>query len=311
MAELPTQTPTVDAIYLHYTKAPQERRAYLGASMLGTECRRALWLSFRWAARPSFPGRILRLFETGAREEDRLIKNLRDIGMTVEGEQHEVVCCGGHVKGHFDGVIKGLLEAPKTWHLLELKTMNDRNFKAFVKKGVQESHPKYYSQMQLYMGEEKLKRAALIAQCKNDDQIHIERVNYDKAHHNGLLRKASAILSAESPPERISEDPDFWKCRFCDMRMMCHDRVFPDVNCRTCVHSKPVMGGDGAWECAVEKDMWKECDGHLYIPGLLHWLEPVSGSPTHIEYEKFVNVTAEGFAGVDKPMRMSRELQGG
>ena len=40
-------------------------RPHMGASMLGGVCERKMWLSFRWAVQPKFPGRILRLFLRG------------------------------------------------------------------------------------------------------------------------------------------------------------------------------------------------------------------------------------------------------
>jgi hypothetical protein len=40
-------------------------------------------ISFRHAWSPNFEGRMLRLFETGDREEDRIVANLRAVGVTV------------------------------------------------------------------------------------------------------------------------------------------------------------------------------------------------------------------------------------
>ena len=73
---------------------------------------------------------MLRLFETGRLEEERLIRNLRRIGVTVldvdpeTGRQWHVQAHGGHFGGSLDGVGLGIPEAPKTWHVLEFKTHN-------------------------------------------------------------------------------------------------------------------------------------------------------------------------------------------
>ena len=96
-----SQHDTVGRIFKIYEeKADQAPRPHLGASELGHSCERHLWLSFRWAKKPEFSGKILRLFESGNREEPRLIENLRDIGVEVwdrdeEGKQFQYKFAGG------------------------------------------------------------------------------------------------------------------------------------------------------------------------------------------------------------------------
>ena len=131
MAELPQpQNSTRTLIFKQYEKSAEAgQRPHLGASELGHECERYLWLSFRWAKQPDFDGRMLRLFESGQLAEPRLIANLRAIGVEVsdrdeKGGQWRFSAVGGHVGGSMDGAALGLPEAPKTWHVLEFKTAN-------------------------------------------------------------------------------------------------------------------------------------------------------------------------------------------
>src|SRR5512147_1688669 len=124
MAPLPPPpTPTLDAIYAAYVaEAGDGFRDHLGASIIGKECRRALWYDFRWVIRSAFAGRMLRLFETGRREEDRLVRDLRRTGATVldtdpeTGRQWQVTALGGHFGGSLDAVAIGLLEAHAGLH---------------------------------------------------------------------------------------------------------------------------------------------------------------------------------------------------
>ncbi len=84
VATLPeSQHTTSAAIVKWYESKPQEHRPHMGASLIGHECERYIWNTWRWALKPSFPGRILRLFSSGVREESRLIEELRGIGATV------------------------------------------------------------------------------------------------------------------------------------------------------------------------------------------------------------------------------------
>ena len=45
----------------HHESLAEPPRPHMGCSQLGHPCDRWLWLSFRWAIQPQFPGRILRL----------------------------------------------------------------------------------------------------------------------------------------------------------------------------------------------------------------------------------------------------------
>lgn len=138
-----TQPQIAAAIYDVYSvrNDEEEPRAYLGGSAIGKPCKRQLWYDFRKAKLPEFSGRLLRLFRTGHREEDRMIADLKDAGLEVyaynpaaEGgeeaeEQFEVEAFGGHFSGHFDGLVRGVPDAPTQWHLLETKTSNSKGFR--------------------------------------------------------------------------------------------------------------------------------------------------------------------------------------
>jgi len=307
--------PTIDAIYSSYEKEQKGHRGYLGASEIGEECRRMLWYRFRWVRQPHFPGCILRLFETGQNEEARIIHNLRKIGVQVEGQQEEWTAVDGHFKLHVDGIVLGLLESPKTWHVMEIKTSNRKYFAELEKKGVEECKPVHYAQMQMGMGLAELTRAVYIVQNKDTDDLYLERIKFVKADYEGLLRKAASIVYAESPPERIGKDASFYKCKWCDFSNLCHGaNWWPDANCRTCSHVTPVTGGK--WSCArglvVDRPV---CAEHLFLPPMIHWAEPIAGDETHVEYQadgyRFVNVAATGFPAKEVDHYSSRELRRG
>ena len=199
MAPLPdTPSPTRDAIFASYEADRDDGfRPHLGASQIGKSCERALWYDFRWVTRSGFPGRILRLFETGQLEESRIVRNLRRIGATVlevdpeTGRQWRVEAHGGHFGGSLDGVALGLPEAPKTWHVVEFKTHGLKSFRELVAKGVAEAKPQHSAQMRIYMHLTGLTRAMYVAVCKDTDDLHVERVRADADAAERLLAKAS------------------------------------------------------------------------------------------------------------------------
>lgn len=284
MAPLPSpQSKTVDAIYAWHEAKAREERGYLGLSSLGEECERRLWYGFRLAHEPEqFTGRKIRLFDTGNREEARLLDELRAIGIDVReidpetGHQWAVEAAQGHARGHLDGVLLGVLEAPKTEHLFEAKTHNAKSFKALVKDGVEKAKPVHYAQMQGYMHLRGLTRALYLAVEKDTDEIYSERLNYDAMFGLRLISKANRIVSASRAPAKLHEDPTAkmaFGCGYCPARDICHGGQWARSNCRTCLHSTPIAGGK--WECGrfgreLSFDEQKAgCPAHLFLPDLV------------------------------------------
>lgn len=282
MAAIPQRDQkTTAALYAAVVKREAEpSRGHLGASVLGGECRRALWYSFRWADEREFDGRVLRLFRRGKLEEDLVVQDLEAAGIEVHafddhGRQFRFSVVGGHVGGSMDGAVLGVLEAPKTWHVLEVKTHNAKSFRDVAAKGVEDSKPTHWAQMQLYMHWSGMERALYLAVCKDDDCIYTERVHYDKAAAEALMVKAETIVGAAEPLERMSEKPEYYACKWCPSRGPCHERRLPPPSCRTCAHATPELDGDARWSCAFHgRDLTLDeqragCLHHIYIPALV------------------------------------------
>lgn len=260
-----------------HEKRIETPRPHLGASQLGHPCDRWLWLSFRWAVQPTFPGRILRLFRRGQNEENTIISDLRAIGIDVRGTQARVDF-GCHVSGSLDGIAEqGVPEAKKTRHVLEFKTHSLKSYNDLEKQGVEKSKPMHYVQMQLYMHGTKIDRALYVAVCKDDDRIYTERIKYDPEVAEKAVRRGHYIALAERMPPPISTDPTWYQCRFCDAHDFCHvSKTTKHVNCRTCAHSTPTE--NTTWDCArwkaegIPVSFQREaCDSHVLHPDLVPW----------------------------------------
>jgi hypothetical protein len=276
----PPPEPTVAAIYAAYeADGADGYRAHLGASVIGGTCDRAIWYGFRWASRVRHTGRLLRLFETGNLAEARFVANLRRIGVTVldldpnTGRQWTLRDATGHFGGSMDAVAIGLPEAPKTWHVCEFKTHSEKSFLALQKDGVAASKPAHWAQMQVYMHLAGLDRAFYLAVNKNTDELYQERIHADAEAGLRLLAKAERIIQASRPPARISDDPAWWQCRFCDHHAACHGDAVPERHCRSCLHSTATANGQ--WHCArhacllSSDDQRSGCAAHLLIPDLV------------------------------------------
>jgi len=273
---------TSQAIYDFYESknSSEKPRPYIGWSSIGDICERKLWFRFRAAVRDSVEGRIARLFDTGHREEDRLLNELRAIGCKVEsrdpktGKQFAVSSHGGHMRGHADARVQGLPESPKTVFLCDVKTVNSKKFDALVKSGLRSLYPQYYAQGIGYMGHMKLEKAVFIFVDKNSDRIHCEFFDFDQKEFEKLEAKAGRIIFSDKAPTKLSDDPSWYECKFCAAHDLCHgSKLTKEVNCRTCANSTAME--DGTWHCnhwdMTIPDLDAQlagCDNHVIHPDM-------------------------------------------
>lgn len=243
----------------YLVKIPAEKggpRKYLGLSMLGDECKRKVFYTWRHVAEIKFPARLYRLFRRGHREEAALIFLLRGAGLSIhetddQGEQFSVNDAEGHISGHLDGVG----EAPQEYwgkkkpfpFLTEYKTYNAKRFGELTKRSVKISDPKYYGQCQAYMGLERLKGCLFCAVCKDTDELHFEWLKFNEEYFLNLMETGIEIVNAKTPPAKLSSMGSDWRCKYCDFAGICH-RGEPAVkSCRSCKFAEP--GPAKSWVC--------------------------------------------------------------
>jgi len=273
-------------------------RSHLGASLMGRECTRELWYSFRWAGSPPLEARLLRLFNRGHLEEARFAALLLAAGFELwqldQGrKQFKISDHRGHFGGSLDGVVRGIPEYPDEPVLTEDKTHSLKSFtelagdpkewRAYVEgtstrftgEGVRAAKFEHYVQMQLYMAHYKLKYALYLAVCKDTDDLYAEIIPFDPQVAESFSRRAQDVIFAKKPPSRINENPGWYKCRFCDFRPICQEKgtAYLSRNCRTCVHSTPDV--DSKWKCSLysrildKKAQLEGCSSHEVIPELV------------------------------------------
>lgn len=255
----------------------EPRRKHLGCSVIGDECSRKLYYSFRWCWPDTFIGRMLRLFNQGHREEERFVAYLRQKGFEVyevdpnTGKQFRI----SGAKGHFGGSLDGVAVAPSDYGvegelLIEFKTMNTGTFsKLKIAKSVAQIFPKYFAQMCEYGFKKGYRYAIFLAANKNDNDIYCEIVKLNWAFGETLEVKAHEIIFAKEPPPRVSENPADFKCAYCFAKEGCHNGKPVEVNCRSCQHLEPV--DNAQWFCHIFKQIVPDsfietgCDKHQGI----------------------------------------------
>jgi len=291
--QVPKGDPTLEAAdaALEEFENAKPPRGYLGASSIGDECWRKLWFDFRKVAARNFDAETLKRFEDGHIGEELMAARLQRVpGLVLEvrdpntGEQFALEDVGGHFRGHADGKILGLLQAPKTRHVWEHKQVADRRLKE-VEKAIKEHgekkalkawSPTYYGQAQVYMKAFKLKRHYMTISTPGGRKTISLRTDYHAEDAKALIKKAETIINEPTPEglPRIAQDETFYKCRMCDYNAVCYGKTMPLATCRTCIHSTPM--DNGTWNCArwgcEIPDMQAQltgCDFHVFIPALV------------------------------------------
>jgi hypothetical protein len=229
-------------------------RTHLGASVIGKECARHIWYGFRWAHKPRFSGRMLRLFNRGHLEEARFIAALLSIGCQVyqqdeNGNQFRISDVGGHFGGSGDGVVIGVPDLPPNVPCLaEFKTHGEKSFIKLSKEGVRVAKFEHFVQMQVYMRKMNLVYALYGAVNKNTDEIYMEIITLETNVADQFIDRGRQIIMLRVAPDPIpNASPGLFTCRFCDSKDVCFDNEPKEKNCRTCFYGVP--RDDGTWWC--------------------------------------------------------------
>lgn len=207
----------INAYHEEQNRKEPPARFHMGASSLGNPDDLELWLSFRWAFKQNFDGRVLRLFRRGHREEETVISDLRAAGIDVRehGENQRRLNFGAHVEGSCDGVIyNGIPDAPTQKHLLEIKTMSKKKFDELIAKGLQAANFLYWVQVHCYMFGAKLGRCLFVAVCKDDDRMYTELIDYNAEYAVPYIERGKRIALADYAPDREYFNADDWRVKF-------------------------------------------------------------------------------------------------
>lgn len=265
MATLPEpRDPTLIAMDTEMEIAMNDMpRGHLGASMIGDPCMRKLWYSFRWTVTPAFEASTLSRFDDGHRSEAimadrlRLVREIELHTEDAEGKQFGFKDCGGHFAGSADGMIRGLLQAPKTPHIWEHKCVNEKKWAQLNKLKLEHGEKQallhwdaiYYAQAQVYMHYFGMTRHYLTVATPGTRDVTSCRTNYDASAAMSYVAKAEQIIASDVPPTRLTERKDDFRCKWCTFKEQCHYGAIVAENCRTCKYSLPV---DGGWHCTQQ-----------------------------------------------------------
>jgi hypothetical protein len=239
MVKIPERNdPTITAMKAAMVEidAKKPKRGYLGASSIGAPCARKVWYQYKGYAAPPFDAETLMNFDDGHRTEELTAARLRLVpGIELwthddNGKQFGFSIFNGEFRGHCDGVIRGLIQAPKSNHVWECKAANAKKYAEFQsakakwgeKLALKNWNETYFIQAQLYMHFLKIDRHYLTVALAGGRDYDSCRTEYEPDKAEWAIDRAAKIIAAKEPPPKINEKPDFYICRFCNYREECH-----------------------------------------------------------------------------------------
>lgn len=317
---------TIDFIKRHIeeTQPTRPTRGYLGMSGVGNDCKRALWYGYRFVTYPHFPAETLLKFADGHNSEDITADRIRAalpesrlVTHTAAGEQLPFSDINGHFRGHCDGIALNLPEFPDQWVIWEHKCSDRVTVNKLVRAVDKHGEDKalanwnyvYYVQAILYMYYGKLDQHIMtVSHSGSRDYVQVitPANNYQAEAVIGIAKQ---VIASDKPLAKLRDDPEYYKCKWCDHSEVCHGTAAPEVNCRTCVFSAPdLTGDDGKWICKKHhnfeipmKTQVNGCDDHLYNPLTLgNFAKVIDATQSSVVYEntltekQFTNGKAAG-----------------
>ena len=106
--------------------------------------------------------------------------------------------------------------------IIEIKTAKDGSFNQFVKNGLKKWQPKYYAQIQSYMGMSGIHSASILVLNKDNSDLFDEKVPFSPEFYESLKNKAKAIHDSKTEPPRISGNPLWFTCKTGRFSKECH-----------------------------------------------------------------------------------------
>ncbi len=231
--------PTLEAVRqaIEAEAAQEPPRRYLGASGLGDKCERRLYYRLRNAPASLRKASLICAALDGHASEAVMAERLRKVPgvqlWTVDdhGQQYGFTDLDGRFRGHVDGVIKGLPQAPVTPHIWENKASNEKKFNEFrnalhkygEKQVLYNNNWLWYVQAQLYMGYFDMTRHYLTICTPGARDMLSCRTEFIPAFFKSMQAKAKRLLDYQEPPARLMDDPAYYECKWCEFREHCHN----------------------------------------------------------------------------------------
>jgi len=179
------------------------------------KCARAVFFKFKKAPGEEIEARVLRMFDHGDYIHQLIMKPLLStkeihvIASEVDIPPLELV------RGRADAIISD----GKTLYVVDVKSMNSMIFR-----NLESPKEENVDQLQLYLHFFKVKNGILLYVDKDTQELKEFLVEYDPARTRHLLNTLLQLktkIDSNIVPDRLSEYPDNWQCKYCQFKIIC------------------------------------------------------------------------------------------
>jgi hypothetical protein len=214
-------------VAMEAASAKEPVRRYIGASIAGNQCDLFLWYTLYGPAVPrSISARGLKAIQDGHTTEEVMAARLARVpGVEIYDRQGGFSDLGGLFKGHWDGRIRGILEAPITEHIWENKACNAEKYEKLrslrdllgEKQALQKWDYVYYIQAILYMHYSGTKRHYLTVCLPGARDAISVRTNANPELAKATIWRIGMIIESKAPPVAMKAPA----CNWCMYKSRC------------------------------------------------------------------------------------------
>jgi hypothetical protein len=202
-------------------------RHYLGASSIGSECLRKI--QYDWWVDPVHLARFRDIFARGHFFEGVMRQHLLRVGFKfAPSERLEFIVADGYFQGHADGILVAGPDLPDLRFpcLWECKCLKAKGWKAIERDGLTGLYETYAAQVAIYQAYLNVTDHPALFSVINADtceQLHFQ-LPFDAARAQAWSDRAVMVIEATRAGElleRITDNPDDWRCKMCSHRARC------------------------------------------------------------------------------------------
>jgi hypothetical protein len=215
---------------IEQTAPSEDRRKYLGASSIGTDCLRKV--QYNWMCDPVFSVRSKDIFARGHYFEGVIRQHLIAVGFKfATPDKLAFSALGGIFRGHADGMFtdgSGLpeLKYPCLW---ENKCLNAKGFRSVEKDGLVGLYATYAAQVAVYQLYLDATNPALFSVINADtcEQLHFT-ISFNAQLAQTMIDRAVMVIEATRAGEllpRAYDSPDDWRCGMCQFKKRCWGQI--------------------------------------------------------------------------------------
>ncbi len=202
----------IDQFYLDRQRDREQHHFYI--TDVG-KCARSIFFKFKNAPRKKMEAHVLRLFDHGDHIHQLIMKPLLSIRELHVVASEVNIPPQEIISGRSDAIISD----GKNMYVLDIKSMNSMIFDKLA-----EPKEENINQIQLYLHYFKIPKGILLYVNKNSLELKEFVLPYDKKRVLALLKgldETKKKIEADIIPDRLSDYPENWQCRYCQFKDIC------------------------------------------------------------------------------------------